>query len=156
MKVRVGFVTNSSSSSFIVAFNNTNEMNRIPMKYRSRIIDDIMNPKNHISAKQALDYFEECCYYSIYYDIADVIRKEKGFNYDRYSDWIDWRKEHETEIEMRTQEEMEKQKEELLKKIEGKNILSMISYSDDESDEEAELEHFCYDMEGCYAVLSFH
>ncbi len=156
MKVRYGFVTNSSSSSFIVAFNNTDEMSKIAFEYRERIVNDIMNPKNQISVEKALDYFESGCYCSIYYNIKEAIREEKEFGYDKYAEWLKWEKEHESEIEEKVQMEMNKQKEELRKEIEGKKILSIISYSDDESEEEAILEQYCYDMECCYAALNFH
>lgn len=155
MKIRYGFVTNSSSSSFIVAFNNESEIH-VPLEFHQRIMEDILNPQNSITVEQALDYFEECCYYSIHYDVTDKMREDLGFGYDRYEEWLKWKKEHSEEIEQKAQEEMNRQKEKLRKDIEGKKIISMINYSDDSSDEESKLENFCYEMDGCYAVLSFH
>ena len=86
MKIRKGFVTNSSSSSFIVAYDSEDEMKNISLEYRNRIIKDIMNPENQITVQQALDYFEECCYYSICWEVLEKLREEMGFGYDRYAE----------------------------------------------------------------------
>lgn len=156
MKIRKGFVTNSSSSSFIVAYDSEDEMKNISLEYRNRIIEDIMNPENQITVQQALDYFEECCYCSICWEVLEKLREEMGFGYDHYDEWQKWKETHQEEVEKKEKEEVQKQIEELKTNIENKKIISMISYSDDTSDEEAVLEQYCYDMDGCYAVLSFH
>jgi hypothetical protein len=87
MKVRLDFVTNSSSSSYVVAFKqlSEDETNKLPM-FAKKLVEGFVNMLSAIKSKEDLDkYFLE--YYG--YETIDEMLAEDEWAKRRYDEWLD-------------------------------------------------------------------
>lgn len=153
MKIRKGFVTNSSSSSFILGF--TSEEN-IKEELRKEILEE--------------EYFEE-----ILRDVTEATRLDKEDILQGYSEEIYYQTRWDVEnslhvpyskkFEMRETQEFQKKLDkaiadrtsELEQAMEGYSVFVEISYSDNDGFRYSNLEHYVVpNMKCCLAAISHH
>lgn len=86
MKIRFGFVTNSSSSSFILAFDSQKEINDLNLS--ERVMETLKNPDNETILEDILfeyrEYLEDNLWYYLYDEIYDSYHI-KSFEIDEWS-----------------------------------------------------------------------
>lgn len=146
LKIRGDFVTNSSSSSFILGFRNVKEMAEALMNdncqgYAERIYDDCMNAKKMTKAE-------------MFNSVMPEIREQVGF----WAELDEAGKENKdwTSIENNIRKRMDEVEEKMNSKIkEGKyKVFVSVDY-DDDTDPDLE----CYvvpNLEHCVLHLSYH
>lgn len=152
MKIRKGFVTNSSSSSFILGF--TSEE----------------NIKKELEAENLKEYFDE-----VLRDVTRGIRLTKNEILEEYSEEIYydtlWKLENRLDVPYGKRFEIRKTKEfqdelnraivdraaELEQSMEGLFVFVEIKYSDNDGFRYSNLEHYIApNMKCCLAVISHH
>lgn len=152
MKKRSDFVTNSSSSSFIVVFKDEEEKNKAMQKmvndypdYVVRIFKDIENGK--IDFDKAVKIFKEEIYNDVWGRLAfSEEYKSKGWDYILSDEF--------KEICNNETKERVKEFEEDMKKY---GIISYVEYSDNESEMDADLEHYVMpNMFFTYMIFNHH
>ena len=149
MKYRSDFVTNSSSSSFIVTFKNKADMEEQFKKmckdypnYAVRVFEDIKNEK--ITYMETLEYLEKRLQWISRWEICDMPKyRRKDYEW-RYSDEF-------KELQKKyIQEELEKFKN----SVNHRGIFAKVTYSDDI---DSELEHYIMPyMPFVYKTISNH
>lgn len=152
MKIRKGFVTNSSSSSFILGFKSEESV------------------KEELKAENLKEYFEE-----ILRDVTEATRLDKEDVLGGYTEEIRYYTRWEVEntlnipyserFKVRETEEFQKELNKAItnkvsnleKAMEGLSVFVEISYSDNDGLKYSELEHYVVPkMKCCLATISHH
>lgn len=155
MKIRNGFVTNSSSSSFIVSFKDEYDVQHIldkdywnssdflmvlQSKYANRIAQDVQNRKNRISCgkmfRMLLDYYREYYEFNIFtkemYDSRNIMswrdrmKYRETYEYKRKAERFAYQEAHKVMSDWR---------------VRDNNYFAVVDYGDDDGSFFSALEH---------------
>lgn len=158
MKIRLGFVTNSSSSSFILGFKNKKAITvSLSSKLSGDYLKDIRRSvmKNIKSAGEILEEYREIIYSTAYYEV--FFAKERSLRAVRSKQNIyEWEKEHKDMFEKLVADRVNDKVEALKKKMEGLTVFSVVDYGD-EDDFGSEMEHYLVpSLDCCLERISHH
>lgn len=152
-KVRNGFVTNSSSSSFILGFKDEDSIAKTladdnTCGYFETIYHDCLESEK-MDIETMLDNCRESIYWEVFYDLK----------YD-LEDKMDWNKVYEfietEEYKNLVKEETDRRIEILRKDAEGKSVFVNVEY-EDHSVEGSDLEHYIVPyLDCCLKVFNNH
>jgi len=141
MKIRNDFVTNSSSSSFLVGFKDEESIEkelrnetRLGTKF-DKVLKDIQ--KKRISKAEALHYFREEVYWNVVMELQLKYKREVINNHDFY----EWEKDFENreKFYQEVNDLIDTRYEEFKQKLEDYGYIALVSY-DDHSNPDLELE----------------
>ena len=150
MKIRTDYVTNSSSSSFILGFKSKKDIAKVADELPSYWSDDAKNEvisdiENGVTTKEkAIEEFQESIYeYGWRFkgkDYWDLTREERAS--EEYKKFI--------------QDKKDKLSEEFIKELDGNDIISIVNY-EDHTDFGSELEHDIMPyLENTIRMMSYH
>ena len=133
VKIRQDFVTNSSSSSFVVAFKDEEsirpelESEASLYRYVDRVLRDIK--ANRITKEEALHEFKDEMEWDIRFDIENFIERKMRCN---YSEFVDWKRkpENATSIDRAVKERLSDEFEKFKEKLDGMDYIALVEYDD--------------------------
>lgn len=153
MKIRKGFVTNSSSSSFILGFKSEESIKEelqkenLEEEYFEEILRDVMEAAK-LDREDVLEGYSEEIYYQTLWEIEDSL-------YVPYSKKLEIRKTE--EFQEKLNKAIVDRAAELEQSMEGLFVFVEIKYSDNDGFRYSNLEHYIApNMKCCLAVISHH
>jgi len=163
MKVRSDFVTNSSSSSFICAFKDREDLNTqldnlssINGEYANIIRKDIKDKSHHLNKKKVLHLLREA------YQVSTEMELFWGDNYHNWSQRLQeeglksWEVEKLPEYHDLVLERVEEKMAQAEKKLEEYTVFSEVEYGDD-TEFWAQLEHYIMpSLPFVFEIISHH
>ena len=153
MKIRKGFVTNSSSSSFILGFKSEESIKEelqkenLEEEYFEEILRDVTEAAK-LDREDVLEGYSEEIYYQALWEIEDSL-------YVPYSKKLEIRKTE--EFQEKLNKAITDRMSELEEDMQGYSVFVEINYSDNDGLMYSTLEHHVVpDMNCCLAAISHH
>ena len=152
MKIRKGFVTNSSSSSFILGFtseeNFKKELEAEDLKeYFDEVLEDVMRATK-LTKDEALEVYSK----EIYYDTLWDLEYRLDVPYDKKFEIRETK-----EFQNKLNKAITDRVSELEEDMQGYSVFVEINYSDEDGLRYSTLEHhIAPNMNCCLAVISHH